>query len=496
VVGILEIVARSHWPKEESCQEPSSNRLVYNRRTNGCRRAAVSVLDRGWFLDRRLLILNVLCQGVHLGPKPVQADKRTGNAEFRHCAVAVCLAVRDCRNRCDGYALFIRFAVVRSNYGFNTLPSVASTARCALATPTLGNRMGALLDSVPRMGTCHWNDRRCSRITGAPGNKTNAAGQARPFDDACSPCNDGLLCWRLLPRGIATVNNRQPDDFYHYRERIPEGKEQRGERERRSGSPKWQACPSPPRYPNRSAKHRVGMPNCKDAAMKELQDVYVQICGCRECGLPAGYCPQLRPPGRRYAPGGVVFVQINPGHTGSLTAREIEGKYVREHDREIARRKATNTQKLVSLQSQFIKTPGDDTYETMRSAFLNSMSEHWGWPPGKYGAMIKAHGVSLDEIAIINLAQCPVPDNSYQRHQLERCWTKWTSQLLTQLQPCVIVAQGRQVWDFLRTRTLPVKATLVEGVHHADRKSNEDKQRRLLRVREAIEQCAGDRRQN
>jgi hypothetical protein len=124
------------------------------------------------------------------------------------------------------------------------------------------------------------------------------------------------------------------------------------------------------------------------------------------------------------------------------------------------------------------------------------MSQHWGWPLGKYGATIRMHGVSLEEIAIINLAQCPVPDNSYRRRQLDRCWAKWTSQILAQLQPCVIVAQGTQVWDFLRTRTLPVKAKLVEGVHHADRKSNEDKQRRLSRVRETIEQRIGDRRQN
>ncbi len=230
--------------------------------------------------------------------------------------------------------------------------------------------------------------------------------------------------------------------------------------------------------------------------MKELRNIYVQICACRDCGLPDGYCPQLRPPGPEYKLGGVVFVQINPGHTGSLTAGEIERKYVRQHDREIATRKATNTRKLVSLQSRFVESPGDDTYETMRDAFLNSMSEHWGWPPGKYGATIRAHGVSLDEIAIINLAQCPVPNNSYQRHQLDRCWTKWTSQLLTLLQPCVIVAQGTQVWNFLRNRTLPVNAKVVEGVHHADRKSNEDKQKRMLHVLEMIQQCVQEGRQN
>jgi hypothetical protein len=172
-----------------------------------------------------------------------------------------------------------------------------------------------------------------------------------------------------------------------------------------------------------------------------------------------------------------------------MTARDIERKYVRQHNRDVATRKETNTRKLITLQSQFVKSPRDDTYDSMRDAFLNSMSEHWGWPPGKYGATIRAHGVSLEEITVINLAQCPVPDNSYQRHQLARCWTKWTSQLLMLLQPCIIVAQGTQVWKFLRNCALPVNAKLVEGVHHADRKSNEDKQKRLLIVRETIRQC-------
>ena len=230
--------------------------------------------------------------------------------------------------------------------------------------------------------------------------------------------------------------------------------------------------------------------------MKELQHIYIQICACRDCGLPDGYCPQLRPPGPQYRPGGAVFVQINPGYTGSLTPREIEQKYVRQYDRDIATRKATDTRKLISLQSQFVGNPTDTTYESMRNAFLRSMSEVWGRPPGKYGSTIRAHGVSLDEIAVINLAQCPVPDNSYERDQLERCWTKWTSQLLRLLQPCVVVAQGTQVWKFLRDGHLRVNAKLVEGVHHADRKSNEDKQRRLLRVRKTIDQCLGDRRQN
>jgi hypothetical protein len=213
-------------------------------------------------------------------------------------------------------------------------------------------------------------------------------------------------------------------------------------------------------------------------------------CKCRDCGLPQGYCPQLRPHGPEYKPRGVVFVQINPGQVGILSAEKIEQKYARESDREIATRKATDTRKLLSLQTQFVENPGDATYDRMRDAFQRSMSELWGWPPGKYGSTIEAHGVSLETVAIVNLAQCPVPDDSYKRRQLDLCWSKWTSRMVTLLQPALIVAQGKQVWDFLRNRQLPPNAKLVEGVHHADRKSREAKERLFSAVRNAMRQRA------
>lgn len=187
---------------------------------------------------------------------------------------------------------------------------------------------------------------------------------------------------------------------------------------------------------------------------------------------------------------GVVFVQINPGHIGRLSAEEIERKYARQSDRDIATRKATDATKLLGLQTQFVEDPGDATYAPMRDAFLKSMSGLWGWRPGKYGSTIKAHGVFLETVAILNLAQCPVPDDSYRRRQFDLCWSKWTSRMLTFLQPAVIVAQGKQVWEFLRNRQLPSNAKLVEGVHHADRRSKEIKDRLLAGVRDAIRQRA------
>jgi len=222
-----------------------------------------------------------------------------------------------------------------------------------------------------------------------------------------------------------------------------------------------------------------------DVNMTELRDLYAQICVCCDCQLPQGFCPQLRPPGPNYKPGGVAFVQINPGQVGSLSDQKI-AKYRTENARNIATRKATDTRQLLSLQEEFVKNPSDTTYERMRTAFFTSMSELWGWPPGKYGSTIEAHGVSLEAVAFLNLAQCPVPDDSYRRHQLDLCWSKWTSRMLMLLRPAVIVAQGKQAWDFIRGRQLPLDATLVEGLHHADRRSREVKEGLLSGVRDAL----------
>jgi len=59
----------------------------------------------------------------------------------------------------------------------------------------------------------------------------------------------------------------------------------------------------------------------------------------------------------------------------------------------------------------------------------------------------------------------------YRRAQLERCWTQWTRRLIELLAPSRLVAQGRQVQDFLGRHELPSGITVIPGVHHASRES-------------------------
>lgn len=103
--------------------------------------------------------------------------------------------------------------------------------------------------------------------------------------------------------------------------------------------------------------------------MTESRAVYGQICACRDCQLPQGFCPQLRPPGPNYKPGGVAFIQINPGQIGSLSDQKI-AEYRTENASNIAKWKTADTRRLVSLQEVFMENPSDSTYEQMRAAFF------------------------------------------------------------------------------------------------------------------------------
>lgn len=87
----------------------------------------------------------------------------------------------------------------------------------------------------------------------------------------------------------------------------------------------------------------------------------------------------------------------------------------------------------------------------------------------------------------MNLAQCPVPDDAYKHKQLQRCWDKWGYQQIETLRPSLIVAQGKQVYDFLIQKEIPFEIQVVEGLHHADRRSRQIKDRLLDNVRSHFE---------
>lgn len=204
---------------------------------------------------------------------------------------------------------------------------------------------------------------------------------------------------------------------------------------------------------------------------------------CSSCNLPKRHGPQFRPAGNQYHPGGVVFFQINPGYIGSTTKSEVCSKYKLIKNRDLVLRKLKMTKYLQSIQKTFLATPSAETWDRLCEDYFRVMRELWGWPPGKYAQTIEAHGATLDSIAIVNLAQCPVRDNNYSKSFLNKCWGERTSKLLNILNPGVIVAQGKTVFIHLKANLNLKRHTVLLGVHHASRASFEEKQRLLNKIR-------------
>ena len=221
---------------------------------------------------------------------------------------------------------------------------------------------------------------------------------------------------------------------------------------------------------------------------KKLNKVWKDIFRCRHCGLPDDYTPQYRPIGRTYNLGGILFAQINPGHIGCLTQVEIEKRYKREDSRQKAHRKQLSTSYLLSLQNAFIKESSIENWNQLNNAYNDAVRKVWGWPPGKYLSTIEKHGVNIEDVALINIAQCPVPNNKYTKQMLSDCWKIHTKKLIAVLKPRLVVAQGKAVFGFLKNQDLIENANLIKGNHHASRQRTEIKKQIFHEVKNFVMQ--------
>ena len=219
---------------------------------------------------------------------------------------------------------------------------------------------------------------------------------------------------------------------------------------------------------------------------KQLEEFWTEALHCQLCNLPEKQRPQIRPVGKLYNLGGVVFVQINPGYIGT-TKSEICSKFKSMRNRNIALWKHEKNQYLKDAQKAFFVSPSAGTWDILCDEYFRVMREVWGWPPGKYAKTIEEHGIGLDSVSIINLAQCPVINNTYNKRLLNNCWKHRTFKLLQILQPRIIVAQGKIVFDYLEANPPPNRPKILQGVHHASRKSSEEKQRLFKKIRIRLE---------
>ena len=218
---------------------------------------------------------------------------------------------------------------------------------------------------------------------------------------------------------------------------------------------------------------------------KELYSYWLDTLTCSKCGLKRSYSPQYRPVGDNYVINNIVFFQINPGHIGRLSEKQIQKKYKFERSREIARLKQKLTKDLYLSQKKFMENPGEETWKEINITYRAAIKIA-GWPPGKYLDTISMHGVDFEDTAVLNIAQCPTPNDKYTNKLLKNCWLFRTEKLINILKPSIIIAQGKVALNFIEKYGKSKDYIILEGVHHAFRGSNKDKNVRFTNVKSEI----------
>ena len=117
---------------------------------------------------------------------------------------------------------------------------------------------------------------------------------------------------------------------------------------------------------------------------------------------------------------------------------------------------------------------GDESLEAVISYERDDM-ELWGSPSGSFLPFYTSGlGLSLDSLAILNLALCSTKGNKRPSAMLSGCFEKHTRNLARALRPDVILLSGTETWRFgLGFLAVLPDARLVPMHHYAHRKSNE-----------------------
>ena len=135
------------------------------------------------------------------------------------------------------------------------------------------------------------------------------------------------------------------------------------------------------------------------------------------------------------------------------------------------------------------------------AAVLEFQREHmneWGRPQGSFLPFYTTGlGLSLDELAFINIALCATTENKYPRWMLKSCFHLHTAALVLALRPDVVLLSGSATHSFSAefSSRLP-SARVVPMLHYAHREGAEAEQREHARIRDvmAVAATAGSAR--
>lgn len=113
------------------------------------------------------------------------------------------------------------------------------------------------------------------------------------------------------------------------------------------------------------------------------------------------------------------------------------------------------------------------------SVELASVMEHQradipNWGRGRMAKSLTLSGLSLDRIALMNVAWCATKGNKYPGVMLRHCFSKFTAEAILILNPDVIVLCGSSVHGFLsQLSNLLPRVRFFKSLHYAHRKGQE-----------------------
>ncbi len=207
----------------------------------------------------------------------------------------------------------------------------------------------------------------------------------------------------------------------------------------------------------------------------ELVDsIFKSAMGCRDCfvkGLadPAYLnLPQPRGIGREYFSSHpkVAMVLLNPGRGDNP-----------EHRLTNDRHKAVLEDYMTSRMQfgEYLK-------------FERSLMDDWGKPRGRFLKFIDFLGLSLDKIAVVNLAWCADSGNKSPTRMLSNCFDRHTSRLLEALAPQVAILSGAKTRRFGdRVRGILPDCEVQPTLHYAHRMGKEAENRLLKPLRDWLQ---------
>ena len=127
------------------------------------------------------------------------------------------------------------------------------------------------------------------------------------------------------------------------------------------------------------------------------------------------------------------------------------------------------------------------------SGSLDAVFEHQAadMPNWSRGRLLRFYidglGLPLDEIAFANVAWCATRGNRYPGPMLTRCFERHTWELLTILDPDVVLLSGSATHRFAeRTHRLLPDSRVVPMLHYAHREGDAAQKQELERVRRSL----------